>query len=304
MIRRASARLSASPFRARQAASGRATAALLVALLLALGLAARLGFGLLDLAAPQAVAPAIADTAMAASTPVDLSALQRLQLFSAEAPAVALADPAVTASAVPALPSSLDLRLEGVMLAASAGGSRAVIASGTQQRSYKVGEALAGSSAVTLQAVARDHVIIDNRGTREVLALRSAAAAPAVTSAATPAPAAAAGTPPWSPADGMPDFATASAALSELMQLSPAQANGQLIGLRLEPGQRLKEFVQLGFRSGDVVTAVNDVPMDDFSRLPELYGLLQGSAAVSFSLLRDGQPLRLDISLPVPVAAN
>ncbi len=72
MIRRASARLSASPFRARQAASGRATAALLVALLLALGLAARLGFGLLDLAAPQAVAPAIADTAMAASTPVDL----------------------------------------------------------------------------------------------------------------------------------------------------------------------------------------------------------------------------------------
>ena len=35
---------------------------------LALGLAARLGFGLLDLAAPQAVAPAVADTAMAAST--------------------------------------------------------------------------------------------------------------------------------------------------------------------------------------------------------------------------------------------
>ena len=88
----------------------------------------------------------------------------------------------------------------------------------------------------------------------------------------------------------------AAVTLAEVIQVSPAVENGALVGYRLVPGARLKEFVQYGFQTNDVVTAVNGIPLNDMANVPQLYSLMNGASEVSFSLMREGKPLTLQIA--------
>src|SRR5690606_36749475 len=91
--------------------------------------------------------------------------------------------------------------------------------------------------------------------------------------------------------------------LAEVIEIRPAQRNGRLIGYQLSPGVRLKEFVQLGLRTGDIVTAVNGIPLDDLGAVQSLGSLMNGATEVSFSLLREGQVQNLRISLAALAAS-
>jgi general secretion pathway protein C len=231
-----------------------------------------------------------------ASQPVDVASVQALQLFGNRTaqPANALANLATT---------ELELVLDGVMLATPGQHSQALIASGGHQRSYHVGETLPAGNNVTLEAIAQDHVLIHNNGVEQVLWLFKKNQG--AMDAASGKPAAAV------PEAGLRNLPGATATLpaapqqrrkaavwlAEVMTVEPAIANGHLIGYRVNPGMRLKEFVQLGFQQGDVLTSANGISLTDMANLPELYNLMNRSTDVSFSLLRDGQPLSLQMTL-------
>lgn len=267
---------------------GKAGIPTLVALVLGALLVARLGWPIWVALAPDALEgeAAAAGGQVAGAEAPNLAALESLHLFESSA---SLA----TADSAPALNTSLNLRLEGVILAGSPDDSLAVIASGEQRGSYRSGEALPAGAGIRVESIARDHVVIDNRGQREVLWLYGGGnAAPAAAGTA------AAGNPPPVLPPGVDERVLKTAArLAEIISVSPEQSNGNLVGYRLAPGARLKDFVNLGFQEGDIVTAVNGIALNDVANLPKLYGLMDGASEVSFSLLRNGSPLALQVTL-------
>jgi general secretion pathway protein C len=267
---------------------GKASLPALVSAVLAVALVLRLALPLWAAMSPESEAGSASASAGLGSSNAgpDLIALQSLDLFGAAAPLA-------TTESAPAMNTSLSLRLEGVVIASEAGESLAVIASGGQRGSYRSGDALPAGASIRVDSIARDHVVIDNRGQREIIWLFTGG-----NSIPAPAGTALAGNPQVSLPPGTDARVLKTAArLAEIISVSPEQSNGSLIGYRLAPGARLKDFVNLGFEEGDIVTAVNGIALNDVANLPKLYGLMDGASEVSFSLLRKGTPQSLNVTL-------
>lgn len=291
--------------------AGRSVAPLVVALIVGAWLLLRLAQGgSALLTQPEASLAPDAGLASADDVPhVDLDAIRAARLFSA--PDSAVESPATRALAqLPAaLPSSGAVQLEGIVLAADPAQSVAFIRSGGRQQAFRVGDSLA-DGALVLREVARDHVLLDRRGERLRLDLRNKGQQdlPASASAADLLAGVAAAMPRINQADLEGAMQKVNAAfdvssLAEVIVVRPAQRNGRLVGYQLSPGVRLKEFVQLGLRTGDIVTAVNGIPLDDLDALQSLGSLMNGATEVSFSLLREGQVQNLRISLQALAAS-
>jgi general secretion pathway protein C len=218
---------------------------------------------------------------------LDLAGLQALDLFDS------VSSTTTPAASLPAMNTALNLQLEGVILAGDGASSLAVIASGATRGSYRAGDSLPSGANIRVDSIARDHVVVDNRGQREVLWLFGGNnAAPVVNAGATGAAMGFA-----LPAGTDARVLKTAARLAEMISVAPELKNGRLVGYRLTPGMRLKDFVQLGFQTNDIVTAVNGIALDNVANLPKLYSLMDGASEVSFSLLRDGAPLNLKVTL-------
>lgn len=289
-------------------AAGRARLPLLVALVAGTALVVRVASPLWTTLAPGAAPEEQAVSSITATNAKpDLALLQSLPLFDG-----ATASTPAPAAALPALNTALNLRLEGVMLAGDGANHQAVILGSAGRGSYRVGDSLPGAANVKVASIARDHVIVDNRGQREALWLYSngqpASTASAVVApsraTASARPAVLAGNALSGTASGIVPppgtderVAKTAVRLAEIISVAPEVVNGQLAGYRLAPGLRLKDFVQLGFQTNDIVTAVNGIALNDVANLSKLYGLMDEATEVSFSLLRDGVPLQLKVTL-------
>jgi type II secretory pathway component PulC len=77
----------------------------------------------------------------------------------------------------------------------------------------------------------------------------------------------------------------------------PVTDGGRPAGLvltRLPEGTLLSDA---GLRPGDVLTHVNDIPIDSLATLIALYPRLQGESQIRAVVLRDGRPLNLAVTL-------
>jgi general secretion pathway protein C len=247
-----------------------------------------------------ASAQAIVRQSLEANPAVDLARVQALNLFGEASASGASTAPTI---AVNTSQTALNLKLEGVVLAAEASRSAAIIVVGGQQRTYRIGEALPVGNQVQLESVHKDHVIIDNNGAAESLWLYDARKtdAPRASGSGQATTARSARGTTGDVINRLraqrANAPAVAATLGEIIQVTPAQANGELVGYRLSPGIKLKEFVQLGFKENDIVTSVNGIALNDVRNLPQLYSLMNEATEVSFSLLRNGQPQTVQISL-------
>lgn len=262
-----------------------------MAWLLGVALVLRVGLPLWqNVAAEPAVEAATAAPELAAGSQApDLAALQALDLFDST-PSTSIS----TTGAPAVLNTALNLRLEGVIIAGNASDSRAVIASGAERGSYRAGDALPAGAGIRVDSIARDHVVVDNRGQREVLWLYTGGTA----ATAGTGNIAAGNNPPLALPPGTDARVVRTAArLAEIIRVTPENVNGALVGYRLSPGAQLKEFVNLGLREGDIVVAADGIALNNVANMPKLLSLMDGATEVSFSLLRDGAPLTLNITL-------
>ena len=278
--------------------AGRITLPAITALLLILALTFRIGMAGKELTdeSTSALLPSVSSSGPAASLEVDLARVQGLNLFG-EAPNADVSSSQATGAN--ANQTSLNLQLEGVVIAADASRSAAIIVVGGKQGTYRIDETLPVGNQVKLASVYSDHVIINNDGASESLWLYDAnktntAGQGSATTTTGPRTTSALINQLRAQRANAPAVA---ATLGEIIQVAPAQANGELVGYRLSPGVKLKEFVQLGFKENDIVTSVNGIALNDMRNLPQLYSLMNEATEVSFSLLRNGQPLTLQISL-------
>jgi general secretion pathway protein C len=190
----------------------------------------------------------------------------------------------------------LNLTLLGLLADDREQYSRALIANGTEEQSYAVGDDVA--RGVTLQAIFPDRVILSRNGRLETLRLERDK--PGAGGDFTPPVAQAEERAPGAPAplaairdEVLKDPARA----SEYVRVQPANVGGQLKGYRVYPGKDRSAFSAAGLRPGDLVTSVNGVQLDDPAKALQMLGDLGQAGQVNLVVERGGQSQNISINL-------
>jgi general secretion pathway protein C len=203
--------------------------------------------------------------------------------------------------------SRLDLKLRGVVASTQDGLGHAIIEHRKQQAVYAVDDKLPLSGNVVLAKVMQRQVVLDNGGTYELLTLfEDAELDTQLPASSEPV---AADSSPRRIDKRVDEGASALAhsyreqlyrdpqSLAEVVSVSAVRENGELLGYRIAPGARREQFEQLGFRSGDLVTGINGIALNDPANTMRLYQTMRTAAEATFELQREGELLTLSVSL-------
>lgn len=255
--------------------------------------------------------PAPADKAPA----VDIAQVQSWHLFGeagavVEQPRVAEPDSGAAAREgieKGARETRLNLKLRGVVASTQDGLGYAIIEHNSRQDIYAVEDELPVQGKVTLAKVMKGRVVLDNGGTYELLELFEDSVLDA--QAAQPAPARLAPRPQAEAASGDDRSAMVVAqnyrerlyenpqSLAEVVTVSAVRENGELLGYRIAPGKEQEQFELLGFKTGDLVTSVNGIALDDPANTLRLYQTMRSASEAVFDVQRDGAPVTISVSL-------
>jgi len=211
----------------------------------------------------------------------------------------------------------LALALTGIVASTEDGTGSAVIKSGAAERVYAVGDALPASGQVVLAKVMPKQVVIDNNGTYELINLYEGPGIAIPTRAARqPSQQAAASAPASSSIEGSPAASAAKQtslareyrrqlydspeSLASVLSVSPVREGDRVVGYRIAPGADRVAFDTFGFRSGDIVTAVNGLVLSDASNTVKLYQTMKDATQASFDIERDGGTVTVNVDLAAP----
>lgn len=264
----------------------------------------------------EVINPVAAPTAVGESGDVDIDRMVAWHLFGevgSETP-----PPAVTAQASAvqgserdgieqgAKESRLDLKLRGVVASTADGLGYAIIEYRNQQAVYAVDDKLPVPGRVVLAKVMTRQVVLDNGGTYELLTLFEDSELDAQLPAAPERRPAA---DPRQVDKRVEDDTTALArsyrerlysdpqSLAEVVSVNAVREDGDLLGYRVSPGAQREQFEQLGFHSGDLVTGINGIALNDPANTMRLYQTMRTATEAVFDLERNGEPLTLSVSL-------
>ncbi|WP_241970525.1 type II secretion system protein GspC [Idiomarina aquatica] len=262
--------------------------------LLVVILLAQLTWWLVAPAAPTGgtSAPSLPSSYNAAEdTAVDIAALQRLNLFgeSSQTSSTTRRDAPKT---------SLNIRLVGVSASSNPLRSAAIIEQAGQQQTYIVGDKL-GRSGVTVEEIYADRVLLDNNGRIETLQLEDIGEdRPALSLIVEqPQQEATETVPEQDLEQAVEEINADPQSLTDYVSISPAMDNGQLIGYRLEAGQKPELFRQAGLQNGDLAIAINGYDLTDMQQAMQLSNELTTLTRADIEIVRDGQPMQLTIEL-------
>ncbi|HEU4664243.1 MAG TPA: type II secretion system protein GspC [Dokdonella sp.] len=203
-------------------------------------------------------------------------------------------------------PSTTSLILRGTLADADPAAGIAVIAeAGKGERSWRVGDEV--SAGVRLARVYADHVVVMRDGHEETLPLpRDTSAAPAPRGATGGAARAGASTANAAAQsvraaknlqDEVARLRQNPTELAKRVQVVPVLADGHLAGVRVSTGTDTALLNQLGFQQGDVVTAVNGMPVDSIERGQQIMSTFGNAASVRVTVLRAGKPTEITVGL-------
>lgn len=227
--------------------------------------------------------------AVTRAAPVDLAAIAAAHLFGALAePAAPKATGNADPNAAPA--TSLPLVLAGVFARTDPAAGYAIVGeSAANARLHAVGAALPGGA--TLHAVYPDRILLERGGGFESLALPRNLA-----TWASPAPVAPATLP--SVTDRARDLVARDPnAIAQVLRWQQVLADGATRGFRVYPGANEKVFRALGLRPGDLLTAINQVPLDGPARGEEIMTTLASSGRAAVTINREGREQTLTLDL-------
>lgn len=266
--------------------------------------------------------PGVSTQIRATQLQVDVDAMLGLGLFGDPADAAAVAvepEPAeVDRAGIEdgARESKLDLTLTGIVASTEDGLGSAMIEAKGQQVLYVVGDKLPASGKVSLAKVMAQQVVIDNNGIYELLRLfeqsalssvlekaqaptRKPAVRPAPTSRLNESGAVQVASPESSrlAAAYRDQLYDNPQSLAQVVKVSAVRGAEGLRGYRVAPGQDAEQFRTLGFKAGDIVTAVNGLPLSDPTNTMRLYQLMRDATDATFEVERGNDTLTIAVSL-------
>ncbi len=209
------------------------------------------------------------------------------------------AEPAAVVETENAPDTRLNLKLRAAVAATSEDVAHAIIADGSgNEKVYFVKSSIPGGA--TLHRVHADRVILNRGGVLETLRLPREFESSATSASARRTPRAA------SPqASNVQQLLTNNAAsLTEIIRPQPFMPNGQLKGYRVFPGRNRQQFIALGLRPGDLVTAVNGVALNNPAQGMEIFRSLGDSSQVSVTVERAGKEQQLNLDIGQLAAAG
>jgi general secretion pathway protein C len=197
-----------------------------------------------------------------------------------------------------------DLTAVGIVLGPSPERSIAILQSGGRTRTLAVGETAFGGRVLRVTA---DVVTLDFDG--EAVEVRVMPGV-SVTAMPTPQAPAAAGAPRPPPMEdtgpqqrSMPR-AELERRLAEEMSLivartvvRPVSEDGRVVGVQISRIPEGTILTEVGLRSGDVLTRLNDVEIDGLLTLLGLYPRLQTATQLRAEILREGRPVSLGLTI-------
>lgn len=276
----------------------------------------------LDVPLPSALpVTSSADSQAPSARVVDLEAVRSAQWFGASSGGpsteqVNNAQPTLSIAESEAVESSLRLNLLGVILADDERLSRVIVDQQGKHQQFAVGETMPVGRNVKLVKVLSDRVIVDNGGRYEYIALYESDQQKLGSVAArqvVDVPDVVVEDEPEEIYVDHSNDAEISAMLSEVKQkvladpasltqlvnIGASYQDGELVGYTLSPGSMRKEFSQLGLQTGDIVVAVNGMPLNTPESLPQVMAAMQ-SGMVDLELLRNGGSVNISVSLDAP----
>jgi general secretion pathway protein C len=240
---------------------------------------------------PQPALPSVLPSAQPSG--LDIHAIEAAQIMGHYAAEPGPQDP----NSAP--PSTANLVLAGTIATSDPKRGVAIISEGGPSKVYAVGDTIGGAS---LHSVYLDHVILDRGGALESLVL------PRLQGPGMRGP------PIVRRTGGDPRTVAAVDNIRRMVQQDPSildqvmrtvpsydSAAGKLRGFRAYPGRNRAIFSKLGLRSGDLVTAINNSPLDDPQRAQEVFNTIQSSDHVTVTVERAGQ--KQDITLNIAQVA-
>lgn len=241
-------------------------------------------------------------TAVVSTADVDLEALQALKLFGDAGDAVqqvaenSQPDPLVDDDAAT---TKLNLQLQGLISSDNAAEARAIIAAGSEQSLYRIGEEIKDNRGVKLAKVMDQRIILDNNGHFESLWLYSEedfknSASARKTSHQVPR----SGRPPAAkapPVDRSIARSQIPKSISDVVRFSVHREDGSMVGYKIRPGRDRALFEQVGLKTGDVVTTVNGRAMTDPKQLREVYQDLKTATEANLVVRRGDNELPITI---------
>lgn len=195
----------------------------------------------------------------------------------------------------------LQIKLQGVIQSSDNSGGRAIISYQGKQDHYAVGDELPVSNQVVLRRLLPDRVLIANRGKIEALYLFDKNDN---SGAATQTPAAP--KPPVRPqrvragTDLRQRLLSNPSSLMELVRISEARENGEIVGYKVRPGKDRSRFESMGFQNNDVVTSINGITLDNPSSALQVFQMMRTAKEATFELQRAGEPVNLVVNLDEP----
>ena len=283
------------------------TARVLITLGLIMALGDTLARATIALTAAGAV-PAGARGQAADSTAAALPAGQRAtpeQLARAIADRHLFGHPQTPAATPPPRKTPLNLKLNGVLLSTQGHDLAIIGAPNGPQKAYRAGATI--NRLTTLTAIHEDYVVLQHDGHPTPLYLNQQ---PANGSK----PVAASAADRDNTADSQVAIKADSAlgtwlnrqrsvwqqnpiTLMRVASIYPAMENGQLRGYRLSPADDRGLFKQIGLRASDILTALNDIPLNNPAKVAGAMTQLIHADTLTLTVLRHGQPHRINVSL-------
>ena len=259
--------------------------------------------------------PPSSNAASAGSETIDVSSILGMSVFGAAEPSEVQDLAPVNAVASPregiengARETSLALTLTGIVASTADGLGSAMIEARKKQELYSVGDDLPASGKVTLAKIMPKQVVIDNNGTYELITLFDDNGIVGIVQSAsselpnrTPALTAEVSTNQSErqqlAANYREQLYSDPQSLAGLVSISAVQSDGGLKGYRVAPGRDAEQFTALGFKAGDIVTAVNGYTLSDPTNTVRLYQLMRDATDATFEIERDGSPVSISVSL-------
>lgn len=190
--------------------------------------------------------------------------------------------------------TTLNLTLRGVVAASpNAKQSLAIISSNGVSQMYAVGAQLPGNAL--LQAIYPDHVLLSLNGRLQTLNLpKSDSSSDGTDTSAAQPP-----IPQVIYGSNLPatenlnqlrnELVSHPERLLDMMRAMPVMENGKLSGYRVFPVGNSNAFGNLGLEPGDIVTAVNGMPLDNPAQSLQVLNNIRTSEQISITFIRNGQ---------------
>lgn len=195
--------------------------------------------------------------------------------------------------------TTLALTLHGIVAGKRASDSRALIVVNGDEEPYAVGAQLPGG--VVIRSIYPDRVLLARDGRLEALRLPTndtsgtgGSAQPGMMQPQAMAP------PPQSLNRLRQEIADNPQRLMDVVRAMPVMDHGKLTGYRIYPAGNPSQFNQLGLKPGDVVSAVNGIPLTDPAQSMRVLSSLRTSEQISVTLIRNGQSQTQILQMPPP----